>query len=513
MEEQVYDSLQVLRDIQDATLENYDTDTNRHFHQTFLKTCSGILDKYLREIFKDDYLYSGISYRSDDGSVELVEDQSRLGYYFGDRCSDSFKEKVNIIFEKAKSKKTINLTNVLLKAKPPFDYYFLFGSSEDAYNKVWSQTPARCYDKYFLIDKLEYKEKLEDFISLDKEAGQQNRKIINDFIDIFKGLQTVDFEKIADYLYNYRVLAKQYQDDFNDTNYVLHLISPGGITEFQYNLLLSLATKRPLTREEHANINFILYRIVSQTAIEKIKEAEQLSAINMVNYSVHKIKTELNFRVRRHASNLLHLVKVEDRKYCTALINAIDTTIKRASFVNIISKIAENKPMSEVIADLSREEIGQLIKKGKNLGHYNMIEQLNERIREHNKKNTGKLLNEANGSCNIPFTFLSKEDFYLSEEFYDSLCDTIIENFNHHAVTKSHDNIMNLAFTKNELNISNEIREELTGNNETHNSNKHKLTGNLGALKAILNFLKIATIDTNVENNYYVLTIKAINDE
>lgn len=497
-------SLDVLREVYKSSRKNYSSESNQHNHSRFLYESNIILHEYFKNNLSDSYLYSCISFKSENEELSLVDgvdDTEGIGYNFSDGIQSSIKDLVNQIFKDAKNKKTINLTEVLLsKLKDPHDFYFLSQPCESYNRDFWSTD----FDKHFLLSDLMPEADLDLFTN-------QNRSAINKFISLLSDdytIGSIDFSKAGMYLHNYKLLEKEYLRLHPDDHYYLHLIRPG-ISEFRYNLLLSLATKKPLSKEEFALINFFLYRIVSQTAIEKIKEAERLKSLHAANYGVHVIKTKLSEVIRTKASTIGVLIANEYKGIVTDHIDSIDKLIKHAEIINVASKIAQDKSKSDILKNLLKADFiceSSLFSERE----FNLSEILNDKIDENNSSANNTKLNKVRGECLVPNNFLtlSEEDttkkYWFNREFYLTLSETILENFKDHAVERDFDNILNISFTNDCIEVKNTLLQDCK-DKET------ELTGIFGLFKNILEHkFGIAKIITTIINDEYILKIQKI---
>jgi hypothetical protein len=285
---EIIDSLWVLRKTRDASKKFYPQGDNIGY----LKKCSEILHTYFSCRLGEKYLYSALSHKKSGNSFDLVgSENSGEGYNFVSGLPESIQKKVKEISRKAKNGDTINLTNALLSEEITFDFYFLFNKSAETYSysnknreSIWQEET----DKWLCFDDFVFEANFIDF-----KTEKDNIIKINDFILTFLKPPGFDFERTAEYLHNYCTLGQEFKTIYPKKEFILHLVSPGGISEFQYNLLLSLATSKPLSRQEFAEINFVLYRLVSQTAIEQIKEANYQNLLILRSGMGHFLKNRV----------------------------------------------------------------------------------------------------------------------------------------------------------------------------------------------------------------------------
>ena len=140
----------------------------------------------------------------------------------------------------------------------------------------------------------------------------------------------------------------------------MHFIKPS-IAELDYGLLLSLATNKKLTSDELAFVNLILYRVVSQTSTEKMREAERLKTKTMFSLTTHSLKTHLNTTVIKtknaYRDNKLshypeltqafeeHSREVDTLFHLTELLSLIDKINNSADFKDAATEVLFSQTM------------------------------------------------------------------------------------------------------------------------------------------------------------------------
>ncbi|MFA5971902.1 MAG: hypothetical protein WC780_06095 [Lentimicrobiaceae bacterium] len=508
----ITDSLSVLRLTRKASEKFYPPgDNTPPDHIGYLKKCSKILHKYFSSSLSEKYLYSALSHKKNRDSFDLVDSKnSGDGYNFISNLPVPIRKIVKKISRDAKANKTINLTNVLLSEKITFDFYFLFNKSIPDYsykdkvednNIIWQKHT----DKWLSFDDFTFTEDLNKF-------KIKNRTKIKKFIRTFKTPPEFDFDRTAEYLYNYYSLGQEYKNKYQNDNFILHLVSPGGISEFQYNLLLSIATSEPLSRQEFADINFILYRLVSQTAIEKIKEAEKLKSLNNIQNATqnatHVLKTLLGF-LRTKASVLISLANPE---FSTTIKNLaymkdIDDLIQITEIINASSKIFSGASRKEILAILKKT--GLIVESSENSisEYFNLTNTINYIIGLSNRDATRSKVNELSNEINISNSLFKIDEYILSEKCWTLLCVTAFENFYTHVGIKE-------DYQKEFIVIIDNQNNTLTFKNQRNSKDPlpPELKGVLGTFKLIFEkTLSVLTISYYLKDDFYHLQIKLQN--
>lgn len=264
--------LNILRQIRKLSDQHYGN--GKYEHEKFL---SGCLDIHLREfgllgnkfilltltIFPKGKLVTIDSIKNEKWSININLEVEGI---------QDIKKLIEKYFDEIGEKKVISMTELLLSNKKAKDFYL-------TYNNTCNDYDDTIIDKNFIfqfkLDKLEYfdGDNYESFIN-----KQSNKIKIEEFINEFQEMETSKSleEKInlyGKYIYNYLQISHLYSNKNNCKPFLLHFIKPS-IVEFEYNVLLSIATSELLKSEELAFINLILHRIVSQTATEKVEEVK-----------------------------------------------------------------------------------------------------------------------------------------------------------------------------------------------------------------------------------------------
>lgn len=298
--------LKIIREINDHSQRNYDTKSD-HIH--FLEMCNKSLFDFFNETISKDLVYSTMAYKSNEKKTfEIVKGgEAPTHYFFGENTPSSFKACLGPLLEESQSleKKIINLTNILLNNKPGFDLFFVpsYADYKD-YLAQDHEISAKSSIKLFPLGLLKFNDNLSEFETI-------NYQLLDDFIRILNSADFRERQKYSRYLWHYKNLEKEIKSNDSDQFYI-HFIRPS-VIEFDYNLLLALATKRKLMKNELSFIDLLLYRVVGQTAVEKVREHEEIERLRNVSASTHVIKTTINGLFTPTLNSLLNEDIIDDR--------------------------------------------------------------------------------------------------------------------------------------------------------------------------------------------------------
>ncbi len=260
--------LKVFREINDAASKYY-ADKNSFKHDEFLSVCDQILCNFFSDYLDNNFIFSTLSFTK-KGKLHLVnEKDSNNGYNFSVKVNgwQSLLAKIKSYIKEIEEDKIISLTNVLLDKNNKQDLFLIHT------NNTYHETVLKYRDEYkiqeYTLNKFSFNENPDNFI-------KENVDFIAAFANKFASpLYTENISyKYGKYIWNYYSLAKDYSTKNANADFLIHFIKPS-IVEFDYNLLLSLATNRQLDSDELALVNLLMHRIVSQTAIEKVEEVKQ----------------------------------------------------------------------------------------------------------------------------------------------------------------------------------------------------------------------------------------------
>jgi len=236
-------------------------------HEDYLKECDWSLFEYFKSDFKTDFVFSAFSYKTKTGEIKIVtqgeEDANNIGYNFnvdGGETFENTRTELNSLIQKI-DKTTISLTSILLNENCDKDFVLFCAS--------------KAYEQGILLDKIHslnfnHSSCYDNLADFEKSLSED----ITLFKNSFPTFPNYSNEMYVEYFWGYYKICKAYQTENSTTDIYIHFIKPS-VTLFDYNILLSLATKRLLTSDEIAFINLLMHRIVSQTGIEKSEEVKQ----------------------------------------------------------------------------------------------------------------------------------------------------------------------------------------------------------------------------------------------
>lgn len=276
--------LEIFRKVNEIT-ETYYGHQQRD-HSAFLSECHKELSSHFIRYFNNDtFIFSALSYSVNnmlhhvDEHKEQDKDKSYLFNKKQVKGWQILKHELREYKKQVKKGEMISMTKLLLdKINIPLKDLFFICSESVHYSQD-------------IINEKIFEYALKNF-NLDKEIYRiTNHNELNRFYKSYKN-ESNDWNAYVKYVWNHHKLAELYKSHNENKDFVLHYIKPS-IKELDYGLLLSLATNRPLTTDELTFVNLILYRIVSQTKTEKMKE-ERITDLIQTTYSLgHNLKNRL----------------------------------------------------------------------------------------------------------------------------------------------------------------------------------------------------------------------------
>lgn len=256
-------ALKIFRSINDASAEFY---TGRNYqHAEFLEKSDLILFDFFLEYFDNNFIFSALSLTKNNDLRFVNQNNGNSGYNFNPKVN-GWKELVKKIegyIQGVAKNETISITKVLLHKKVRQDLFI----THSANNYPTAITDN--HERVFEYPLKKFDDNLQTFIN-------NNQSSLECLFNTFHNLENSQytFDKYCKYIWNYYALAREYSSKNDNKDFLIHFIKPS-IVEFDYNLLLSLATNRQLDADELALVNLLMHRIVSQTAIEKVEEVKQ----------------------------------------------------------------------------------------------------------------------------------------------------------------------------------------------------------------------------------------------
>jgi hypothetical protein len=254
--------LDTFRKINDSAIKFYFNKTDFN-HDEFLSECLGHLKVYFEITLGDSFVYTVISFTKNQKLSFVGEAKGEVfkGHKFSKTLRDNQKEELFKLLEgyinEANESKIISLTKILLEKQTKKDVVINF--KKDTYSEE------------ILNDKIK---EIHLFDNNDHDVEEAFNSCFKEKIENFQNefpSPSSNLDLYLKYFLNYHSLSNQYYQ-FKEEDLLIHFIKPS-IIEFDYNLLLSLATTKQLSEDQLAIVNLYMHRIVSQTATEKVQEA------------------------------------------------------------------------------------------------------------------------------------------------------------------------------------------------------------------------------------------------
>lgn len=296
-------SIDTVRQINQIARNHYHKDDEVFDHKLYLQDCFTCLQDYFISELPKKYLFSALTqkYEGTKRLVEVVkadEVNKGTGYHFAKGAKILFESTIAELLKDIESEMCISLTRTLLRDKKNGKDLFLY-SREPYEEPIVKEADEKARIEFFPLLPLKISPKsstFEDFIDASTKGGIYNRERIVRFIDTLElegESEHYSFEKVAKLLWYYKRMQIKYQDHHPLKDFIVHFIRPSFI-DFDYNILLSLATNGRLHYDNLSYIYLLVYRIVSQTAFEKTKEIERLKRRKSYSLTSHSFKTELS---------------------------------------------------------------------------------------------------------------------------------------------------------------------------------------------------------------------------
>lgn len=296
-------SIDTVRQINQIARNHYHKDDEVFDHKMYLQDCFTCLQDYFISEFPQKYLFSALTqkYEGTKRLIEVVkadEGNKGTGYHFADGTNILFEPTIAELLKDIESGICISLTRTLLRDKKKGKDLFFYSGDPYKYPVV-KEADEKARIDFFRLSSLKIGPEastFEDFLEASPDDGANNRESIGQFVytlEMKEEAEQFSFEKVAKLLWYYKRMQVQYQDRHPEKDFIVHFIRPSFI-DFDYNILLSLATNGHLHHDELSYIYLLVYRIVSQTAFEKTKEIERLRRKKSYSLTSHSFKTELS---------------------------------------------------------------------------------------------------------------------------------------------------------------------------------------------------------------------------
>jgi hypothetical protein len=209
------------------------------------------------------------------------------------------------------------------------------------------------------IQSILLKSKSENTASIEK--NKVLREYLSEFIviDLRKELKGDDgkytdyFKEVASKL---KVTSEEYKHLLNRLvqfagipapDHYFYLIKPTA-NHKQFNVVLALALKNPIPADEFHLLRLLIYRFVSEVAIKKLEEVEELRRKKSYSLTTHALKTQINTTIRPKVGmikkEVLSLALPDEsqlNKHVIDLETRTNNLFCMASYVTLIDKVKD----------------------------------------------------------------------------------------------------------------------------------------------------------------------------
>lgn len=469
------EQIKIIRKINEASSKCYTSEFNEH--DSYLERCNGFLFSFLKESLKERFLFSALTYRKESNKKPfgiIKGNEEGTNYNFADCIKDNndFINAIKNLLNDASNSVTINLTHHLLSKKVGHDLFLIDSNSNYSTDIINGKTIIG-----FDLSELQFREDKDEFLRF-------NVARIKQFISILKLQEKIGTEKYGKYLWHYKNIEGKYKTYFPGKSFYIHFIRPS-IIDLDYNLLLSLATNDILKIEELSFINLVNYRIVSQTAIEKVVEAKKKSR----SLTTHSFKTELNTTLIPQ----LNLIKenINNKEKLSRLINdhqeQLEDVYVLTGIISLMDKINEKDIFLEsgIREHLLGEEVQEI--------------DIFQQCSIYNRKNPSLDNIEIQGEISLCFN-IRIYDKYLSKQLVKLFYNTIFENINLYGKRENGKIILIISQSSNKWIFENSSKVKTFRINET------KLRGNLLLFKTLIEETDSGKFNIEMENYKFTLT-------
>lgn len=492
------EKIKIIRAINKASQDYYDPVNNKHEHLQYLNICNVLLFDYFKSCLekenKNKFLFSALTYKNESNyetPFDIVKgNHDETNYNFPDDATDEEKKAVGELLEDAGEKKeAISLTTSLLLKNPGSDFIFFNGYEyTTGESGIVNQISIKSYDLGKLI-----------FTEDKKQFENDNADQIRTFTDKLDLNGDYTFSQYARYLWHYKRFQQLYYKRTQSNNFYVHFIRPS-VIEFDYNLLLSLATSEQLEPNQLAFIDLLIYRIVSQTAIEKIKQDEEIERLRNVSASTHVIQTTIRGLFAPPLNSLLGENDIDLR--ILELQKAKNKFIKYAEVINLMSKLSSSfKDENEIKKSLKGSDLFTVNKQ--EIGDIKSVCDEIIVLRQ-SDPSLAKLTFTLNNGCLSGKAFVYANEYYPAKSFYELLLLTIIENVVKHGAADDGKLTVTMNLSEKEIAIENKSKP-----NNKREIRVEDMTGNFRVFHTILTRLGLGTFSVSNDNNVFKVTLKA----
>lgn len=478
----------------------YHNDDGTFHHEAYLRDCfKCLLTFFSTELYVGEsaerenvFLFAALTYKKEDSTrIELVKLDDGLGYYFNKDAEAElaalFNPVIEELYKAIYKKKSMSVTETLLKDKRRGKDLFLYSgkpyetpvdpSNEDVDARI---AFFRLSDLAFVED-----ESIEKFCkSNSKQIGEFKKSLNkNSEIDVADSDQ-----QIGTLLWYYRQLQEKYLLKHQDKEFLVHFIRPSFI-EFGYNILLSLGTNSRLNVDQLSLIYLLVYRIVSQTVIEKTKEAEKLKRKKSYSLTSHSFKTELSTTIIPQVNLVVDTIK-ESALYSNPKLNEhVDVLLEQSKelfrLTGLISLIDKIDKRDEFLESGHRDELISTTQEFIKIADYCSVYNLRH-------PNLDDIV--VRGYSTLSITVF---DEFLSGQLIRLFYKTLFENIIIHGRRVDNKVYLDVSQTPNGYSFENETRKESFVIDDT------KLTGNLLLFKTFIEETGSGKLHVKSENHKF----------
>lgn len=493
-------TLQLIRDLNALSEYHYSkTSIQPHDHQAYLKDCNEKLYKFFLDYFNDCFLFSALSFIDrTDGTIKIAEGNGQHITHYNFVPFNNYNEvasEIHAALKEIEDNKLVSMTKILLSENNKFDLFF----SDEIYSSEIINNNAKILN--LPLSEFKVEKTGESFYKAHKQ------QIDNFCIELEAKTRFFNFanDNMGKFIWHFKKIASLYSSANNNKPFLIHFIRPS-IIEFNYNLLLSLATNRTLSVEELSFVDLFIYRIVSQMVTEQLSEAQKLKSLNSISFATHAIKTTLQGVLLPQAQVTLENVVPEYRSKQEKYIRDIQDIMKLTELVNVSSKIVAGYSKREICENLLQTG---LLSSPEDISYseVNLSDILNNIISLNNELGNRTFIPLLEMDCLIPFDFLKIENYILNEKFYRHFCLTAFENFYTHGVgSKNWCDKISISYMNAKIIVSNKIK--LKNKSQLEN---REITGNIALYKNIVEkTFKVGKVVPELKGDNYTLTIEKI---
>jgi hypothetical protein len=428
------EELKIVREINEHTRKNYDLSI-KNDHSNFLMGSRDSFHDFFEAKLRNDYFFSALAVKNKNPASKpftvVGEGEEGAGYKYAsmlspDRLSNAKKAIINLLATAQDiNRSAINVTSLLLEKEEGFDLFFTEKVTD--YRDIVNRN-VKCFE----LGELTFHADVSIFCRINAEKIAAFKANFNS-LNLSK--EFTEDEQYGKYLWHYKNLERIFGRPF-----YVHFIRPG-INYWDYNLLLALATARRLEPEELAFIDLVVYRIVSQTAIEEVKKNEEIAKLQTISSSIHVIKTTVN-GLFGPALNSLGQQYPRDARV-VELKHAKDTILKYADTINLITKLSINGKNEDMVSTALLQS-GFYAELKEPVALRQLFENQIGRARQKGLSQNIKLKIDASEKKDIEhhlFCIFSYKRLYPTRLFFELLALTIIENITEHGAFDRNGNI------------------------------------------------------------------------